>query len=159
MELQRLSDARFIIRAWSPPQFLGWLSYYAVEVPFLYLFLYGPSVMGAGFWEGKEMHVICSEVTQIDARHWLANEEECELLVMRKFVGWLVVVHTVLYCAFLWCVFVCAKKLLAHWLSACCRRCGNDGAAVPASWNQGGLEVSEALRHIHHEFLASLEKR
>jgi len=68
-----------------------------VELPLLYVYMFGPSMGGYGFWEGKQLDIICSELTAVPQEHWTENIDVCETLVTHKFNSVLVAVYFVLY--------------------------------------------------------------
>ena len=70
---------------------------FLVEGPFMYLYLHGPSLLGYGFWEGKDAATICSEMTGAPSDHWAANADACDGLITRKFQAGLVFVYFLLY--------------------------------------------------------------
>jgi hypothetical protein len=51
--------------------------------PLMYLYMNGPALYGYGFWKGKDMVDICSELSTVPTRHWIANPQECHHVIFR----------------------------------------------------------------------------
>lgn len=95
---------------------------YVLDRPLFELYMYGPSLGGYGFHEGKQPSLICAEYTGVPEAHWLQsqNQLECEKLIMRKYNALLVCLHFALYLvtlvAFAWSCCGCAV-----FCCCCCR--------------------------------------
>lgn len=61
------------------------------------LYIYGPSVGGYGFWEGREPNEICAIMTGNSAEFWKGNLDECERMIDRRFYSWLVAFEVITY--------------------------------------------------------------
>ena len=79
------------------------------------LYLFGPSISGFGFWQGKEASTICSQLSLSNEQFWLANLNECFVMIGKHFYSWVVIFETCLY-------FILLFKLLSKSISCCCRR-------------------------------------
>eukprot|EP00483_Globobulimina_turgida_P001293 UN01295 len=49
-----------------------------------------------GFWNGKEINVICSEVSGQSSGFWNKNSNECKQLVSQKMGGFIILIETVI---------------------------------------------------------------
>jgi hypothetical protein len=68
-----------------------------LETPLLQMYLYGPSIGGYGFWEGKPLHMICQDLTSVSSEHWEQHPYICEELILHKFDALLVCVYFIVY--------------------------------------------------------------
>jgi hypothetical protein len=57
-----------------------------IGAPLRWVYLFGPSISGYGFWEGKSAAEICSRVTDVKASFWEMdrNRGECLNLIETK---------------------------------------------------------------------------
>jgi hypothetical protein len=54
--------------------------------PLKILYFGGPSLLGYGFWTGRNTEDICAELTQVTSTHWLqGGVEECSRLLEHHF--------------------------------------------------------------------------
>ena len=65
--------------------------------PFRRLYFQGPEISGFGFWQGRPSNEICSMITGVSGDLWIKNMYECEDLLDRKFVSFVILVEIVLY--------------------------------------------------------------
>jgi hypothetical protein len=93
---------------------------YILDIPLYELYMFGPSLWGYGFHEGKQHSLICAEFTGVPELHWIESPDECESLIMRKFNALLVTVHFAMYMLLMLCVAwsLCGCALFY----CCCRR-------------------------------------
>lgn len=93
---------------------------FVLDRPLFELYMFGPSLWGWGFHEGRDHSLICAEYTGVPELHWLSAPIECEALIMRKFNALLVTLHFALYISLvlcvMWSIFGCAV------FYCCCRR-------------------------------------
>tara|TARA_Y100000310_G_scaffold331842_1_gene406198 strand:+ start:6341 stop:6727 length:387 start_codon:yes stop_codon:yes gene_type:complete len=83
---------------------------YFIASPLKHLYLYGPSLGGYGFWNGKNEMDICAEMTGVPSDVWAINMENCQQHIDRHFNALIVSTNFVLYLGFVW---VSWKTLLA----------------------------------------------
>jgi hypothetical protein len=68
-----------------------------IRLPLERLYMLGPALSGWGFWAGKRLEDICSELTKVPAATWELMRHECEALVRRQFESFYVAVTFCLY--------------------------------------------------------------
>lgn len=105
---------------------------FILDRPLYELYMFGPSLWGYGFHEGKEHSLICAEYTGITQTHWIINAVECEALIMRKFNALLITLHFTMYVGILCCVlwslcgcavfFCCCRRRKTQYRHTCSRR-------------------------------------
>jgi len=64
-----------------------------VTQPLACLYWKGPSIYGFGFWESRDPAEICSALTNVDAKFWLASDQSwhmCEQLLSKKYDAFVV---------------------------------------------------------------------
>ncbi len=80
---------------------------------FARLYLEGPAMGGYGFWEGRSPESICSVMTGNDESFWLKNKAECEVMISKRFNGWIVLLEMIFYMYFLIVLLrFCIKKTM-----------------------------------------------
>jgi hypothetical protein len=70
--------------------------------PLQRLYLFGPEFMQFGFWSGKTPSEICQSVTTYSESFWLANADQCEDIIEKKFLSFRVTVEVIVYFAILY---------------------------------------------------------
>lgn len=92
---------------------------YLLDAPLFDLYMYGPALGGYGFNEGRELPVICAEITGVPERHWMELPDACEALIMRKFNALVVTLHFTVYTILLLCIMwsICGCAIFI----CCCR--------------------------------------
>ncbi len=82
-------------------QLVAWF----LHVPLFNLYFFGPRIGSYGFWQGRELHDICAEMTGIPADHWRANRSTCESLIANRFEAYVVVITVLAYFILLRCLY------------------------------------------------------
>ena len=79
------------------------ISKYILYYPLRTLYFHGPSLGNFGFWGGKAREDICSQLTLMPAKTWTKGfdmEEECELLLQKKFNSFYISILFIFYVYF-----------------------------------------------------------
>lgn len=92
-----------------------WVYHRLLIAPLKKLYFGGPLIYGYGFWGGKEQADMCSELTNVEAKFWLASpgREECSALLEKQFSAFLIAAETALY---LWLVYRCLTFVIRWFL-------------------------------------------
>lgn len=67
---------------------------YLIFAPLHQLYFNGPSIGGIGFWSGAASEDICSSISNVPAGFWSGNMNECEALLHKRFIAFVI--------AFIW---------------------------------------------------------
>jgi hypothetical protein len=68
-----------------------------IELPFMHLYLNGPSIGGYGFWQNAPLASICETITNVDRAHWESHEEICTDLIYNRFSGFMICIYVLIY--------------------------------------------------------------
>jgi hypothetical protein len=87
---------------WKIPSFVTlscvWLYNLLFVNPLVTLYLEGPSFNGYGFWGNQEPADVCSAMTNVPAKFWLQNPNECMRTISKRSHSFVVMVRFGLYC-------------------------------------------------------------
>jgi len=70
---------------------------YLLVNPLRKIYLFGPAVVGFGFWQGLSSPEICAHITQYTETFWRENPTDCEALIEAKFYSFQISVEALLY--------------------------------------------------------------
>lgn len=82
------------------------------------LYIFGPSVAGVGFWQGRDPANICSRMTESSEHFWHLNMEECHRIIATHFHSYVVLLEVLVYFILLVKVLAWGKSKMAE----CCHR-------------------------------------
>eukprot|EP01084_Bolivina_argentea_P230656 389120_1 len=70
-----------------------------------------------GFWNGKEINVICSDISGQSSEFWSKNQTECKQLYTQKLNGFIILIETVISVYLLFKIFILFMKFVSSKLS------------------------------------------
>jgi hypothetical protein len=88
--------------------------------PFLTVYLHGPAIGAYGFWQGRHLAEICSQLTSVSAPFWYRHSDECLALITQRaesyvvfflFSLYLIVMLKILWLCFYKCYSSVEKRL------------------------------------------------
>jgi hypothetical protein len=79
------------------PDVVQVILFYLLDAPLLYLYLYGPSFMGIGFWGGRPFEDICAAMTGVSSGHWFELAGRCQSIIKQRFDSFLVLLYVPLF--------------------------------------------------------------
>ena len=86
--------------------------------PLLFLYFYGSSIHGIGFWGGMSPTNICAQLTHTDPVIW-NNSDYCDDILMRQFDSFFITMSFFVYAFMLYVLY----KFLTTGFSFCVNRC------------------------------------
>ena len=78
--------------------------------PLLAIYLYGPSFMNIGFWNGKSSGEICTNISTLGPDFWSSRSNDCIDIILSRFEAFVFSLSSVFWCIILYILFRTAAR-------------------------------------------------